>query len=114
MKGLKSFSLRWFGCIMKTAAGKYKWMVAGAGVALVLALGGLAAAFIPWKALLEDRIEGMLESGGTRNVELTVSGVGWKGIVLENVILGKDNPLTLGNVVVDYSMSGLRHKKLES
>jgi len=72
-----------------------------------------AAAFLapvtPW---VESKLVQALESQGFTNVKLSVSHLGLKGVVLDNITIGAKEPLQLRNVSVAYSLSDLRAKKV--
>ena len=83
---------------------KQKW------VSLLIGLGALcamAAVLLPWRHWVEERLVTMLEAQGFQNVHLTVSTLGIRGIVLNDISVGSDTPLKLGNITIDYSLSDL-------
>lgn len=71
-------------------------------LALVLLAVGAGAAVLPWKPLLERQLTVLLEQKGFENVHLSIAGIGWKRIALQDVSLGKAVPFTLKDVSVDY------------
>lgn len=81
---------------------KRKIITALVFLALVLILG---AAALPWKPLLERQLTVLLEQRGFENVHLSIAGIGWNKIVLEDVSLGKSVPFILKNVAVDYDFT---------
>ncbi len=71
---------------------------------------GLAVAIMPWQKVLEGQLKSMLSARGFQNVNLNIAGLGWKGIILENITFGGDTPLTLRNVTIDYTLPEIRQK----
>ncbi|MBI1272557.1 MAG: hypothetical protein GC131_00525 [Alphaproteobacteria bacterium] len=80
----------------------------------LLAVIVAAAALAPWKTLIETRLKGMLAAQGFTNAELTVAGLGLRGIKLENISLGGNPPLTLGNVTIGFALPDLVAGRLGS
>ena len=72
----------------------------------------LAAASLPWQPWLENRLKGMLEAQGLQNVQLTLSDVGLKSIILKDIKLGGEPPLTLKNITLNYSVWDLLSGKM--
>lgn len=76
----------------------------------VLVVGAvLLAPVTPW---VESKLVETLQAQGFKNVKLSVSRLGLKGVVLDNISIGDDEPLALRNVSVAYSISDLRAKKV--
>lgn len=71
---------------------------------------GIAAALMPWQKVLEGQLKSMLSARGFQNVDLNIAGLGWKGIILENINFGGDTKLTLRNVAIDYTLPEIRQK----
>ena len=80
-------------------------------VSLVLLAGALA--LTPWKTILQGQIMEALEARGFSDVNLHVSDLGLNTIVLDDITFGAVNPITLKNVNIDYSVAGLRARRLE-
>ncbi len=80
-------------------------------VILVFLAGVLS--LTPWKIILQGQIISALESRGFSDVNLHVSGLGLKSIILDDITFGTENPLTLKNVKLDYSVAGLRSRRLD-
>jgi len=78
-----------------------------------LALAGAVLALAPWKTILERQIVSALETRGFSDVKLHVAGLGLKSVVLSDITFGAEEPLTLQNVKIDYSLAGLKSKRLE-
>lgn len=82
---------------MKT---KYKILgILGAIVGLAL----LAVAFLPWKTLVAQKLQTVLEARGLEDVHLIVSEFNFRGVILRDITIGGDNPVTLKNVVMRFS-----------
>lgn len=81
---------------------------------LVLFTVAIAAVifFVPWKSWVGERAIALLREKGFENASLTVTGLNLKGVTLSDVTFGQDSPLTLKNITIDYSLSGLRKRKL--
>ncbi len=86
-------------------------------VLIPLALIGivsLVVVFSPWKQWIGAELKRRLEAQGLQNVELTVSRVDPKSITLENLSVGKNPPLVLNNVTLDYSLGELLSGNVQS
>lgn len=85
-------------------------------IALLLLLAVTAAAaglsqFTPW---LENRLEAALEAKGLENAEVSVSHLGFNGAAVERIQVGDESPLILKDIVINYSLAGLRSGKLDA
>jgi hypothetical protein len=76
-------------------------------LALLVALFAVAAIAVPWKFWAGDRLTNMLEAKGFKNVHLTVSALGVRGITFKNISVGGITPLILEDVTVGYSLPEL-------
>jgi hypothetical protein len=74
---------------------------------LIMALAVVAAVFVPWKSAMEGQLKAMLEAQGFRNVQLTVSGLGFKSVTLKDISIGEPRPLILKNLTLNYSFAEL-------
>ena len=72
-------------------------------IALVLLLGGIAAYFfVPWNAVLAQRITAFLNQQGLQNISFEIDTVGMHQATLSNIKIGRENPLILQSVTVQY------------
>lgn len=70
---------------------------------IFLAVAGIFALFAPWKIWAERRLVAMLAAQGISPVQLSISHLGLRGITLENLAVGDENPLVLRNITLNYS-----------
>jgi hypothetical protein len=70
---------------------------------LIILCTGAAALFVPWNSLLEQRLIAFLNSKGVQDVAFTVSAVGLHSAKLDNITIGKENPLLLQSITVQYT-----------
>ncbi|MBI2234809.1 MAG: hypothetical protein HYU57_07510 [Micavibrio aeruginosavorus] len=75
-------------------------------LALILLAAGAGAAVLPWKPLLERQLTALLEQKGFENVHLSIAGIGWKQIALQDVSLGKTVPFTLKDAGCRRALDG--------
>lgn len=76
-------------------------------LAVLCCLLGLAVVVLPWKSWLADKLMASLEANGLQNVHLTVSRLGFKRIVLKDISIGRDPPLTFERLTIGYSLPEL-------
>ena len=86
--------------------------------ALVLLLMGVVAVFGPWKSLLEERIENVLEGQGLHNVHLTISGIGFNRLTIHNFTWGEGAERqalpAIPEISFDYSFWDLFAARIQS
>lgn len=86
------------------------------GFAVLLCLTAVLAAalyfFAPWKKFLETRLIAMIYARGFQNIAFNIDDVGLGEATLSNVILGKENPLILKSIALQYSPRELMSGKL--
>ena len=80
------------------------------GVIAVLAVG---VSYLPFKPWIESQLIAALAKQGVTDVVLHVDRLNRHGVVVRDVKIGATSPLILNNVLVDYSVSGLRHKTIQ-
>lgn len=78
------------------------WLLATVSAFVVLA--AVAAGMVPWQSLIEGRLKTLLEAQGVRDVELSLSHIGFKSISLEKITVGQDPPFTLRGITLNYSV----------
>jgi hypothetical protein len=78
-------------------------------LALVVALGVLAAMLVPWKSWIEQRLMSAFAAKGLENPRLSLAHLGFKTIALKDISIGSASPLTLQNLTVGYSPIELWH-----
>lgn len=82
-------------------------------VALVLILC-VTVFLVPWKEWIGGELKRRLEARGFQNVELTISRIGFKSVILENLSIGEKSPLVIQNVTMGYSVSDLLRGNADS
>src|SRR5687768_11772227 len=83
---------------------------------VLLILAGLFAAslfLVPWNNVLEGRLVAVLNSKGLNDVALEVDTVTFNHAILKNVRIGKDDPLVLGDITLNYSPRELLNGTLQ-
>lgn len=60
--------------------------------------------FLPWKSFLETRVSLMLQAKGFQNISFHIDKIGLRALTLSNVTLGKENPLVMPSITLDYSI----------
>ena len=71
---------------------------------IVLVLAGAAAyLFVPWDKILKERITTFLNAKGLQNIEFTIDSVGIHQATISGISVGKNNPMLLKSVSVEYS-----------
>lgn len=71
---------------------------------LLAAVGGVGAYYlVPWNAVLEKQVVAFLSSKGINNIAFKIDKVGLHQATVNNIIIGKENPLLLNSVTVQYN-----------
>lgn len=94
---------------MKISSSGHKFILILA--ALGILIGGILV-FFPWRPLLAGKIKTALEGHGFQNVTLSVGGLGWRGLTLNDVSLGGQTPLTLKNIALVYTLKDIWNRRL--
>jgi hypothetical protein len=82
-------------------------------VFLLLLFGGIAAYFlVPWNNILEQRIIAFLNEKGLQNISFDIDNVGIHQATFSNIKIGKENPLLLQSVTVQYNPKELAEGNL--
>lgn len=84
-------------------------------ILIVLLIGGAAAYFlVPWNAVLAGRITAFLNQKGLQNISFNIDKVGIHQAVFGNIKIGKENPLLLQSVAVQYDPKELVNGNLRA
>lgn len=77
-----------------------KYLIAWSAV-LVLAVGIQFA--LPWKAMIQQKLESWLVASGFEDAHLTLSEIGWSGAKLQTISFGGKFPVALQQMALSYS-----------
>jgi hypothetical protein len=82
----------------------------------IILLGGSAAAyfFVPWNTLAERQLTTYLEARGVYDVSFSIEKVGLYETMFGNIRIGKETPLLLQSVKVQYSPRELWDRNVQS
>ncbi len=70
---------------------------------VLLSLGGVVSYFaVPWNIVAEQRITAFLKSRGLENISFKIDNVGLHQATFNSIQIGKENPLLLQSVTVQY------------
>lgn len=82
-------------------------------LAVLVAIISAVILLAPWKDLMEARLKSILVKQGLVNPQLQIASVGWRELNLSGISIGDDNPLTLNDVKLKYSLSDLWHGQIQ-
>lgn len=84
------------------------------GLVLVLGVLGAACFLLPWKSILEDRVTAMLQFKGYQNISFQIKDIGLRHATLEQIRAGREDPMVLESVEIQYSLRELLNGKMQS
>jgi hypothetical protein len=83
-------------------------VVLGAVLVLAAIVLGLLYSFAPWKGWIETRLLAELQARGYENVSFQIENIGPHQVVLKDIVIGKETPLVLSRVALNYSPQEIR------
>ncbi|MFW0777164.1 MAG: intermembrane phospholipid transport protein YdbH family protein [Rickettsiales bacterium] len=83
------------------------------GILIIFAMAVGYATFAPWKVWLKEAISGALEQQGLHDVQFEVHSINTEGVVLTDISMAGDVPVTLDTLTVSYSLEQLLDKQIK-
>jgi hypothetical protein len=71
---------------------------------LAVAFAVLVLATLPYKTIVEDQLKKYIAAQGIENLTFSVKSLGLSGMVLRDITLTTEHPLTLDSLTLDYSV----------